>query len=138
MDSLELCLKLLEDLDAHERAKVARKINHLNKEALLTAKDRECAEECQKLCDAVLDTTGLVVQSKSREFKTVCARRYVCKTLRDMGFSYIAIGRALNINHSSVMFHVKKANESEEYARFYPEYHDVKRKVIAKLYSNND
>lgn len=137
MSTVELCLKLLDDLNAHERAQVARKINSLNKEALNTTRDADCARECQKLCDAVLDSTGLVVQGKSREIRTVCARRYVCKALKDMGFSFSSIGKALGINHSSVIFHVKMARDSEEYPKFYPEYHDVKKKVRERLYSSD-
>lgn len=137
MNSLELCLKLLDDLDAHGRDKVARKINSLNKEALTTVRDHECGEECNKLCDAIFEATGLLVKGKSRETMTINARRYVCKVLRDMGFTYLAIGKALGINHSSVIFHVRKADDAEKYARFYPEYHDIKKKVIAKLYSSS-
>lgn len=129
MSSLDLCLKLLNDLDAHERNKVARRINVINKEAQLTVRDKACFEECSNLCDLVYNATGLMVLGKSREINTVSARRWVCKTLKDKGYSYPAIGRALKIDHSSVHFHCKKARDSEEYPRFYPEYHSIKKKI---------
>ena len=129
MNSFELCLKLLDDLDAHQRAAVARRLNVINQDALLTERDKKCANECNKLCDAILDKAGINVHSKSREVNIVCARRVVCKILRDKGFTYHSIAKALGMNHSSVIFHYNKALDSEEYPRIYPEYHQIKKLV---------
>ena len=129
MNDLELCLSIIERLDAHGRAAVARKLNTINEEILKTDRERLCAEECDKLCELVFNKTGLIIRGKSREYNTVCARRYVCKTLRDKGFTYCAIGKALKINHSSAIFHCKMAEDSEKYPMYYPEYHKVKKKI---------
>ena len=131
MSAVELCLKLLEELNAHERAQVARKINHLNKEALMTSSERSCAQDCSELCDLVFNNTGISVNTKARDTMVVNARRYICRKMRDKGYSLTAIGKALNLNHSSVYFHCKMAQDAEDYAFMYPEYHYIKNKVEA-------
>lgn len=129
MNSFELCLKLLDDLDAHQRAAISRRLNVINEEALLTARDKRCASECKKLCDIILDRIGINVYSKSRKPNVVDAKRYVCKKLRDMGFTYDSIAKALNIHHTTAIFHYNKALDSEDYPRQFPEYHYIKSKV---------
>lgn len=129
MNSFELCLKLLDDLDAHQRAAIARRLNVINQDALLTERDKKCANECDKLCDIILDKAGINVHSKSREVIVVYARRVVCKILRDKGFTYHSIAKALGIDHSSVIFHYNKALDAEDYPGIYPEYHYIKKLV---------
>lgn len=127
MNDLELCLSIVERLNSHERAVVSRKINALNSACILSDMQEQCIEDGKELCEKVLDKTGLDIQSKDRKAYVTSARRYICKTLRDKGYSFMAIGKALNMNHSSVIFHCRKASDAEEYPRFYPEYHKVKK-----------
>lgn len=129
MNNLDLCLSILENLSAHERAAVARKINSLNSAASFTHKESLCIVEGNRLCDIILDSTGLNIKSKSRDYKTISAKKYVCKVLRDKGFTFMAIGKALNIDHSTAIVDYNGALDAEKYPNFYPEYHDIKKIV---------
>jgi len=69
-------------------------------------------------------------KTKSRKRNIVEARQLYCKLMRDVGYTYEAIGETINIGHATVLYHCR----NYEYIRkASPELKDLEKNVLNDL-----
>ena len=137
-NTLGLVLKLIEDLSYKERVAVVSAIHRLNVSDFRLERDKEAENKCLKYSKIIQEVTGIWPITKKKDNLTVYCKRVLAKLLKDDGFTYYAIGRVMEIDHSTVVFHCKQAKSAEEYPLMYPEYNGVKKAVLEKLKAESD
>ena len=69
-------------------------------------------DEFKELHQVILNLTGVDVFENKRKFRKIVNSKMVySKILRSQGFTYSKISNSLKLNHASVIYYVKSANE---------------------------
>jgi len=98
-----VCYEL--DSDFIDIKKVSKIISRFKKDNI-----RNCVDDYSKIIIAsayACDVTPELIKSKSRSRDAVIARSFIYNHLRNNGYTYDAIGKLFNKDHTTVLFSIK-------------------------------
>lgn len=88
--------------------------------SLAEERDEDNYRFLERGADIIRDTFGRDIRQRSRERDLVDLRTVYCYRMRQEGIYLRVIGAYLNLDHSTVQFHVTKMNDAFKYPKAFP------------------
>ena len=128
--ALSMILLLAENLSSKDISELISILLKKKHQEYITDAEAKTAEACYKYCEAISNAVGVWPLVKSRKAIVVDCKTLLVWLLSRDGYTSQNIGKAMEMDHSSVWFHQKRFASCDKFPKSYPDYAKIKKKVL--------
>ena len=131
-----LILEAYSQLSEKEKVAVMAKLTERAHQIYSINSVSAAAELAKKYSECIHSVSGIWPITKKRDAETTICKEVLVNLLRNKGFTYSCIGKVIQLDHTTALWHYKKSLDYDNYPKLCPEYNRIKEEVTKLLDSD--